>query len=243
MRSKNLRFLAARAGTARQSKTTSGAAGPSAQARSSEQHSEASKAKRERTGRTLGIVETRPRLKRVKKVQEFEKVPPGIPCGLRPQTAMSTITLEGVGGCLAETQKVELLRPAAPSPSDYDHFCKHCWGKGAVPGGDSEAGTGQGHRPRMHEAARRKQTLHRYWRGRVSQCGWTVRHATLNNWQVSLGMPENYGYLPVFFWYACLHRTPAKKFHCDCHRSMMTEGGSREIQKTEQQIEQPALTL
>ena len=36
-------------------------------------------------------------------------------------------------------QEVGLLRPTAAEPREYNHFCKHCWGKGATPGGDSEA--------------------------------------------------------------------------------------------------------
>ena len=97
------------------------------------------KVKRERPGRTPGIVETKPRLKRVKKEQEPAAVPPGFLVTYGHKLRC----LHCVRRCwrlLGRDIKMwDYHGQQQPSPSEYDHFCKHCWGKGAAPGGDSEA--------------------------------------------------------------------------------------------------------
>ena len=106
----------------------------SASASSSQQ-----KVKRERTGRTPGIIETRPRMKRVKKEQDHEVVPPGFLVTYGHKLRC----LHYVGRCWRlpgrDIKKWDFYGQQQPSSADYDHFCKHCWSKGAVPGGDSEA--------------------------------------------------------------------------------------------------------
>ena len=86
-----------------------------------------------------GILETKPRLKRVKKEQEPVAVPPGFLVAYGHKLRC----LHYVGRCWRlpgrDIKKWDYFGQQQPSPSEYDHFCKHCWGKGATPGGDSEA--------------------------------------------------------------------------------------------------------
>ena len=110
----------------------------SAPASSSQQ---ALKVKRERTGRTPGILETKPRVKRMKKEQGYEVVPPGFLVAYGHKLRC----LHYVGRCWrlpgGDIKKWDFYGQQQPKPSEYDHFCKHCWVKGAVPGGDSDTAT------------------------------------------------------------------------------------------------------
>ena len=128
------------------------------------------KVKRERPGRTPGIIETRPRMKRVKKEQDHEVVPPGFLVAYGHKLRC----LHYVGRCWRlpgrDIKKWDFYGQQQPSSADYDHFCKHCWSKGAVPGGDSEAARGEADSgsSSTDAEARVKTDAHRHRKGRGS---------------------------------------------------------------------------
>ena len=78
-------------------------------------------------------------MKRVKKEQE----PMAVPRGFLVAYGHKLRCLHYVGRCWRlpgrDIKKWNYYGQQQPSPSEYDHFCKHCWGKGAALGGDSEA--------------------------------------------------------------------------------------------------------
>ena len=101
--------------------------------------SKAASAKPERQHRPAGIVETKPRRKRqVQKEQELPVVPPGYLVAF----AHKLRCLHYVGRCWRkpgrDIKKWQYYGQEQPGEQEYDHYCKHCWSKGALPGQDSE---------------------------------------------------------------------------------------------------------
>ena len=89
--------------------------------------------KPERQHRPPGIVETKPRRKRqVQKEQELPVVPPGYLVAF----AHKLRCLHYVGRCWRkpgrDTKKWQNNGQEQPGGQEYDHYCKHCWTKGAL---------------------------------------------------------------------------------------------------------------
>ena len=94
---------------------------------------------RERQHRPAGIVETKPRRKRQVKIeQEIPVVPPGYLVAF----AHKLRCIHYVGRCWRkpgrDIKNWQYYGQEQPEEQDYDHYCKHCWSKGTLPGQDSE---------------------------------------------------------------------------------------------------------
>ena len=95
------------------------------------------KVKRERPGRAPVIIETKPRNQRQTSRQEPVVVPPGYLVA----NGHKLRCLHYVGRCWRKPgrdMKWQCFGQIQPAASAYDHCCRHCWGKGQLPGGSSE---------------------------------------------------------------------------------------------------------
>ena len=96
------------------------------------------KMKRERPGRTPGIIETRSRNQR----QTSRPEPAVIPPGYLVANGHKLRCLYYVGRCWRKPERDiknwQYFGQIQPAASEYDHYCRHCWGKGQLLGSSSE---------------------------------------------------------------------------------------------------------
>ena len=96
------------------------------------------KVKRERTGRVPGIIETKPRMQR----QTSRPEPSVLPLGYLVANGHKLRCLHYVGRCWRKPERDiknwQYFGQIQPAPSECDHYCRHCWSKGLLPGGSSE---------------------------------------------------------------------------------------------------------
>ena len=96
------------------------------------------KVKRERVGRLPGIIETKPRSQRQMPRPEPVLVPPGYLVA----NGHKLRCLHYVGRCWRKPERDiknwQYFGQIQPAASEYDHYCRHCWGKGQLPGDSSE---------------------------------------------------------------------------------------------------------
>ena len=96
--------------------------------------------KRERTGRTPGIVETKPRRRKQEKARPEPAV---VLPGYLVANGHKLRCLHYVGRCWRlpgrDIKNWQFYGQQQPTASEYDHYCRQCWSRGTLPGGDSEA--------------------------------------------------------------------------------------------------------
>ena len=96
--------------------------------------------RRERTGRTPGIVETKPRRRRQEKARPEPAV---VLPGYLVANGHELRCLHCVGRCWRlpgrDIKNWQFYGQQQPTTSEYDHYCKQRWSRGTLPGRDSEA--------------------------------------------------------------------------------------------------------
>ena len=192
----------------------------SAPASSSQQ---ALKVKRERTGRTPGILETKPRVKRMKKEQEYEVVPPGflVAYGHKMRSPLRGKVL-AVAWERHQKSGTSTVSSSSLNPASTTTSANTAGGKGQF---QAETLTRQRAQrmilaplPQTREATA-KRTLHRGVRVGSVIAGRLLRRSTCNNWRVNLGMPDNSGNSPVFSGMPNCQEAAPKSLHHNCRRS------------------------